>query len=100
MNSEICFGATVVSAPRFFYGSRTHAMHEAFNVRADDGRALEIVDNLGLAPRCPVTPGDRITVKGEFVPDGSHGPMVHWTHHDPARRHQDGYIEFNGQRYG
>lgn len=97
--NEVCLGATVTSPPRFFYGSITHAMHEAFNIRTDGGRKLEVVDNVSLAPRCPVEPGDRITIKGEYVPDGSHGPMIHWTHHDPDHRHEDGYIELNGRRY-
>ncbi|HTV74027.1 MAG TPA: DUF3465 domain-containing protein [Candidatus Acidoferrales bacterium] len=98
--SEVLFSGTVTSPPRFFYGTNTHAMHEAFNVRADGGGpSVEIVDNVKLAPRCPVAPGDRITVQGELIPDASHGPLVHWTHHDPAHEHLDGYIDFNGQRY-
>ncbi len=97
--SEVAFGATVTSAPHFFYGSNTHALHEAFDVRSDDGRALEIVDNVKLAPRVAVHPGDHIAVMGELVPDSARGPLVHWTHHDPAGRHPDGYIVFNGRRY-
>ena len=44
--SEVRFGATVTGAPHFFYGTRTHAMHEAFGVRSDDGVALQVVDNV------------------------------------------------------
>ncbi len=97
--SEVAFGATVTSAPHFFYGSNTHAEHEAFDVRSDDGRALEIVDNVKLAPRVPVLPGDHISVVGELVPEAQHGPLVHWTHHDPAGLHPDGYIVLNGRQY-
>ena len=43
--AEITFRATVTSSPRFFLGSNTHAWHEAFDVRGDDGTALEIVDS-------------------------------------------------------
>lgn len=97
---EVDFGATVTSKPRFFYGSNTHAMHEAFTCRADDGTALEIVDNIKLAPPVPVAPGDRIDVRGELVRDRkTDGPLVHWTHHDPAQRHVGGYIDFAGRRY-
>jgi hypothetical protein len=99
MNSEVCLNGTVTTPPRFFYGSTTHAMHEAFNIRTDHGKTLEVVDNVAIAPRCPVEPGDRVTVKGEYVADGSHGPMVHWTHRDPGGEHQDGYIDFNWRRY-
>ncbi len=97
--SEVTFSGTVVSKPHFFFGSNTHAMHEAFNVRSDDGHQVEVVDNVKLAPRVPVAVGDRISVCGELVPDASHGPLVHWTHHDPAQHHQDGYIDFDGKRY-
>ena len=96
---EVAFAATVTSLPHFFYGSNTHAMHEAFSIQSDDGRALEIVDNVALAPRIPVTVGDRIRLKGELVPDARPGPLVHWTHHDPSGRHVGGYIDLNGRRY-
>ncbi len=97
--SEVRFGATVLSAPRFFYGSLTHAMHEAFNVRGDDGRRIEIVDNVAIAPRIPVNVGDRIAVQGELVPQTRYGPLVHWTHHDPDGAHADGFIDLGGRRY-
>lgn len=97
--SEVSFSGTVLSPPHFFYGSRTHAVHEAFDVRSDDGRKLEIVDNVALAPRIPVAVGDRIAVVGELVPDARSGPLVHWTHHDPGGVHPDGYIDLNGRRY-
>ncbi len=97
--SEVTFDGTVTSAPHFFYGSRTHAVHEAFNVRSDDGRPLEIVDNVALAPRVPVVVGDRVAIRGELIPDAKPGPLVHWTHHDPAGIHPDGYIDLNGKRY-
>jgi hypothetical protein len=97
--SEVAFDATVTSAPHFFFGSNTQAMHEAFEVRGDDGTAVEIVDNVKLAPPVPVVPGDRISVVGELIPDTERGPLVHWTHHDPAGVHPGGYIEFNGRQY-
>ena len=25
--------------------------------------------------------------------------VIHWTHHDPARRHIDGWLEYEGLRY-
>jgi hypothetical protein len=97
--AEITFGATVTSSPTFFFGTNTRAWHEAFQVRSDDGTALEIVDNVDLAPRVPVAAGDRIAVHGELVHDPGRQPVVHWTHHDPAGRHPDGWIDWNGRRY-
>ncbi len=97
--AEVTFAATVTSQPHFFYGSRTHAEHEAFYVRARDGTSLEVVDNVLLAPPAPVHVGDHIRLRGELVPQTRYGPIVHWTHHDPAHRHPDGYIDAGGRRY-
>ncbi len=97
--SEVQFGATVLSTPRFFYGSRTHAVHEAFDVRGDDGVRVEIVDNVAIAPRVPLSAGDHIDVRGELVPHTRYGPLVHWTHHDPDHTHVDGFIDLRGRRY-
>jgi hypothetical protein len=96
---EVDFGATVTSPARFFTGTFTHARHEAFDCRTDDGLKLEIVDNVDLAPPVAVGPGDRIAVRGELVHDAGRQPIVHWTHHDPAAHHQDGWIDFAGRRY-
>lgn len=97
-SAEVSFDATVASRPHYFYGTRTHAEHEAFEVATAAGR-LEIVDNVAIAPRVPVAPGDRIQVRGELVHDAGREPIVHWTHRDPAGKHADGFIRFRGQVY-
>lgn len=92
------FNATVTSQPHFFYGSRTHAMHETFDVQSSAGR-LEVVDNVSIAPSCPVQMGDRIEICGEIVHDPGRSPVVHWTHHDPGHHHADGFIRLRGHLY-
>ncbi len=92
------FTATVASRPHFFYGAQSHSMHEAFDVRTSAG-SLEVVDNVSIAPRCPVQVGDRIEVRGEMVHDPGRPPVVHWTHHDPSRRHPDGFIRLRDHLY-
>jgi hypothetical protein len=96
---EVDFGATVTSPPRYFMGTFTNARHEAFDCRTDDGLNVEVVDNVELAPPVAVVPGDRVAVRGELVHDSGREPVVHWTHHDPAARHPDGWIDFAGRRY-
>lgn len=96
--AEIAFTARVTSEPQFFYGSKTHALHEAFDAMTAAGR-VEIVDNVDIAPRLPVRPGDRIDVRGEMVHDPGRPPVVHWTHHDPQGRHQAGFIRLRGRVY-
>lgn len=96
--AEVTFDASVTSSPRFFYGKNTRCMHEAFDARTAAG-GVEIVDNVCIAPRVPVQPGDRIQVRGEMVHDPGRTPIVHWTHHDPGGRHEDGFIRYRGRMY-
>lgn len=96
--AEVTFQATVATAPHFFYGTRTHAEHEAFAAQTAAGR-VDVVDNVSLAPTIPVRPGDRIEVRGEMVHDPGRRPIVHWTHHDPRGIHADGFIRLQGKVY-
>jgi uncharacterized protein DUF3465 len=96
--AEVTFTARVISNPRFFYGARTHCQHEAFRVQTAAGR-LQVIDNVGIAPRVPVQRGDSIRVRGEFVRDRGRIPIVHWTHHDPQGRHTGGFIQLRGRVY-
>jgi len=89
---------TVTSAPRYFMGTHTHCEHEEFNLATPAG-PIDVIDNVALAPRVPVTPGDQVEVRGEMVHDPGKPPIVHWTHHDPAHRHVDGFIRFQGKNY-
>ena len=95
---EVDFSGTVSSAPRFFFGTHTHCTHEEFGVNTTSG-PVDVIDNVALAPRVPVQPGDQIDVRGELVRDAGKAPIVHWTHHDPAHRHPDGFIRLRGQVY-
>jgi hypothetical protein len=92
------FSATVTSKPTYFTGTHTGCEHEEFDVASDAG-PIDVVDNVDIAPRIPVSPGDRIEVRGEMVHDPGKIPVVHWTHHDPTARHPDGFIRFQGRNY-
>lgn len=96
--AEITFDASVTSQPTYFFGSRTRCEHEQFEAQTPAG-PVRIIDNVALAPRVAVRPGDAIRVRGELVHDRVGPPVVHWTHHDPQHRHADGFIELNGRVY-
>ncbi len=96
--AQVDFTATVSGPPHFFYGRRSHAEHESFDVRSAAG-PIEIVDNVSLAPPVPVRDGDRVEVRGEMVHDPGHIPVVHWTHHDPSGKHGGGFIRWQGRVY-
>ena len=89
---------TVMTQPSFFFGTRTKCEHEQFTMATPQG-PVQVIDNVDIAPRVPVQPGDRIEARGELVHDRGKPPILHWTHHDPAHKHPDGFIRFQGKVY-
>lgn len=88
----------VTSKPTFFYGTHTHCEHEQFGLHTANGD-VQVIDNVAIAPRVPVAPGDTVQVRGELVHDPGKQPIIHWTHHDPSHKHPDGFIRLAGQTY-
>jgi len=58
---------------------------------------VKVAHNIDLAPRVECREGDRITFKGEYEYNEL-GGAVHWTHHDPKKWREGGWIEVNGVR--
>jgi hypothetical protein len=73
--------------------------HQRFIVELASGQQLLIVHNIDLAPRIAgLSPGDRLEFNGEYEWN-SRGGLIHWTHHDPAGRHPDGWLRHRGRVY-
>jgi hypothetical protein len=61
-------------------------------------QTLLITNNVSIGRRVPVVVGDALVVHGEFVWNDQ-GGLIHFTHHDPDRSHEGGWIERQGIRY-
>ena len=51
-----------------------------------------------IGQRAPVVEAKNVLVHGEYVWNDQ-GGLIHFTHHDPARTHEGGWIDLRGVRY-
>ncbi len=66
--------------------------HQRFIVRLKAGQTILIAHNIDLAARVSsLREGDTVAFAGEYEWSAK-GGVVHWTHRDPAGRHEDGWI--------
>ena len=73
--------------------------HQRIIVQIDTGLTVLIAHNIDLAPRInDISPGDHLLFYGEYEWNDK-GGVIHWTHHDPRKRHPDGWLKFKGQTY-
>jgi hypothetical protein len=73
--------------------------HQKFIIKLSSGQTLLIAHNIDIAPRIDgIQVGNEIKVYGEYEWNDK-GGVIHWTHHDPDARHQDGWIEYNSKTY-
>ena len=73
--------------------------HQRFLLRLSNNQTLLVAHNIDLAPRIPdLQAGDRVAFYGEYEWNNQ-GGVIHWTHHDPAGRHVDGWLKHEGRTY-
>ena len=90
-------GAGVVS--RLLADDTSGDQHQRFILKLASGQTLLIAHNIDLAPRISgLKLGDRVEFYGEYEYNAE-GGVVHWTHHDPAGKHPDGWLRHQEQIY-
>lgn len=73
--------------------------HQRFVLRLASGQTLLIAHNIDIAPRIVnLRVGDHVNFYGEYEWN-ENGGVVHWTHHDPGGRHEDGWVNHGGKLY-
>ena len=72
--------------------------HQRFIVELASGQTVLIAHNIDLAPRVPLSTGDRVEFHGEYEWNEK-GGAVHWTHHDPQGARDGGWIRWQGQTF-
>jgi hypothetical protein len=73
--------------------------HQKILLRLASGGTILIAHNIDLAPRInALQKGDTLAFYGEYEYN-TKGGVVHWTHHDPQKRHIDGWLKHNGKTY-
>lgn len=74
------------------------SQHQKFLFELAPDVTLLVAHNIDLAPRAPVREGDVVKIKGRYEWN-NRGGVLHWTHHDPKGRKQEGYIYAGGKYY-
>jgi Protein of unknown function (DUF3465) len=88
-------GEVITLLPVDNEGSR----HQRFIIKLISSQTLLVSHNIDLAPRInSLKLGDSIAFNGvyEWNPKGG---VVHWTHHDPANKHEPGWIKHQARTY-
>lgn len=73
--------------------------HQRFILALPSGHKVLVAHNIDLAPRIQgLQAGDTVAFNGEYEWTEK-GGVIHWTHHDPAGRHENGWLKHGGQTY-
>ena len=73
--------------------------HQRFILALASGQTLLIAHNIDFAPRVVgLRKGDVVSFSGEYEWNAE-GGVIHWTHRDPGKRRQAGWIKHKGEVY-
>ena len=72
--------------------------HQRFIIKTPSNHTILIAHNLERAYRVPVKIDDEIEVHGTYKWN-TYGGLIHKTHHDERRVHEDGWINYAGKKH-
>ncbi|MBP1478449.1 DUF3465 domain-containing protein [Acinetobacter nosocomialis] len=73
--------------------------HQKFILVLKNGLSILVAHNIDLAPKIEdLHKGDIVEFNGEYEYNEK-GGVLHWTHHDPQNRHENGCLKHNGHIY-
>ena len=73
--------------------------HQKFILKLANNQTVLVAHNIDLSPRVSgLKIGDSIEYYGEYE-WSEQGGVLHWTHDDPAGRHEDGWLKHKGTTY-
>lgn len=73
--------------------------HQKFILELKNGLSILVAHNIDLAPKIDdLHKGDIVEFNGEYEYNEK-GGVLHWTHHDPQNRHENGWLKHNGHIY-
>ena len=71
--------------------------HQRFILELSNGQTVLVSHNIDVAARLSALDrGDTVEFFGEYEWNAN-GGVIHWTHHDPARRHVGGWLKHEGR---
>ncbi len=73
--------------------------HQKFLLKLPSKLTLLVAHNIDLSKKIEnLKEGDDVEFYGEYEWNNK-GGVLHWTHHDPRKKHKDGWLKHNGKIY-
>jgi len=73
--------------------------HQKFILKLSTNATVLVAHNIDLSKKIyDLKTGDTVEFSGEYEWNNK-GGILHWTHHDPSKKHQDGWLKHNGIIY-